>query len=129
MLIKATAVTIVALLLVQNVLAKPSLLIPKKEQPEDMRYYQSFEWTEPLERKAMYEAIANGQYHMFDKMSACQTATSIELKVWLDAFKISPQDVEYAESDNGMRDMDGKEIRDPDYGNLVADWLVFPGTM
>ncbi|MGI5310821.1 hypothetical protein [Rheinheimera sp. WS51] len=114
----------VCTLLIPYATAQSRSLMPKKEQPKDFRYYQIFHWNKKIERKVMYEAIANGQFHMYEKMSACKTETVRNVEDWLIAFKTNPEEVKFTESDKGMRDMDDNEIRDPDYGKLVAKWLL-----
>ena len=120
---KLLLITLSTLFVSPFVIAKPSLLMPKKEQPEDMRYYQPYKWDTPIERKVIYEAKANGQYHMFSKMLICQSRASY-LEQWLNAFKKGSQEVGYTESDFAMRDMDDNQIDDPDDGEHLSKWLV-----
>jgi hypothetical protein len=117
------AVAVCALLLTPYAAAQSRSLIPKDEQPEDMRFYQPYKWDTPIERKVLFEAKANGQYHMLKKMSACRVSTR-NLEQWLNAFKQGSQEVSYTESDFAMRDMDDKQIHDPDDGSHLSKWLV-----
>lgn len=94
------------------------------EQAEDFRYYQQFRWDSGYERKAMYEAYANGQVHMFDKMQQCHGIIHLELEGWLVAFKGGQKKVLDHMSDLGLLDMDGNEIRRPLHGDNVVDWLT-----
>ena len=124
-LYKCMALTTVVGLLVLTpyATAQSRSLMPKDEQPEDMRYYQPYKWNTPVERKVIYEATANGQYHMLDKLTICQSRTSY-LEQWLNAFKKGSQEVGYTESRFDMRDMDEKQIHDPDDGEHLSKWLV-----
>tara|TARA_R110002126_G_scaffold15664_10_gene63931 strand:+ start:1740 stop:2300 length:561 start_codon:yes stop_codon:yes gene_type:complete len=117
------AVAVCAALLTPYATAQSRSLMPKDEQPEDMRYYQPYKWNTPVERKVLYEAIANGQMHMYEKMRTCQGEAD-NLEQWLTAFKKGSQEVGYTESDFGMRDMDEKQIHDPDDGEHLSKWLV-----
>ncbi|SEH80949.1 hypothetical protein SAMN05660691_01599 [Rheinheimera pacifica] len=117
------AVAVCAVLLTPYATAQSRLLMPKEEQPEDMRYYQPYKWDTPIERKTIYEAKANGQYHMLEKLATCQIEAD-NLEQWLTAFKKGSQEVGYTESDFDMRDMDDNQIHDPDDGNHVSKWLV-----
>ncbi|SEH81003.1 hypothetical protein SAMN05660691_01603 [Rheinheimera pacifica] len=120
---KLLLITLTTLFVSPFVIAKPSLLMPKKEQAEDFRYYQNFHWNKPVERKALYEAIANGQFHMYQKMMECKLRAS-HLPSWLDAFKKGGEEIAFTESDYSMRDIDDKQIRDPEDGTLVSGWQV-----
>lgn len=118
--------SIAALLLMQSGQADarvPRVGLPA-EQAEDFRYYQQFRWDSPLERKAMYEAYANGQVHMFDKMQQCSAIAYDDLEDWLVAFKGGQEKVLDHMSVRGLLDMDGNEIRIPLHGDNVADWLT-----
>jgi hypothetical protein len=123
MLKKILLITLSALLISRYVSAKLPLRMPKKEQVEDMRYYQNFHWSKPPERKVMYEALANGQFHMYEKMRTCEVKT-LDLATWLEAFKKGAEEVADTEYDFLMRDMDDNLIVDAENGDLVAIWLT-----
>lgn len=122
-MLKKVLFVAVCTLLIPYAAAKPSLLMPKSEQPEDMRYYQPYKWNTPIERKVIYESKANGQYHMFEKLATCQSRTRF-LQRWLDAFKKGSQEVANTESRFDLRDMDDNLIHDPYSRNQVSEWLV-----
>jgi hypothetical protein len=113
-----------AVLLTPYAAAQSRSLMPKDEQPEDMLYYQPYKWDTPVERKVLYESIANGQFHMFDKMMNCQTEVYSNLEDWLDAFKVGADEVVTLEIERQMRDMDDNILRYPDDGQDVATWLT-----
>ncbi|WP_445766904.1 hypothetical protein [Rheinheimera sp.] len=117
------AIAVCAVLLTPYATAQSRSLMPKDEQPEDMRYYQPYKWNTPVERKVLYEAIANGQLHMYEKMRTCQGEAD-NLEQWLNAFKKGSQEVGYTESDFGMRDMDDNPIHNPYNGEQIAKWQV-----
>uniref|UniRef100_UPI004047A9C1 hypothetical protein n=1 Tax=Rheinheimera sp. TaxID=1869214 RepID=UPI004047A9C1 len=115
------AIAVCAVLLTPYATAQSRSLMPGKEQAEDFTYYQSYNWDSSVERNALYDAIKNGQHHMYKKLRTCQAET-LELDAWLNAFKSSSEEVKNTESAYGMLDMDDNEIRYPDDGDYVARW-------
>lgn len=126
MIKKILIVSIYALLLMHSGQGDASLsrlFNPPAEQVEDFSYYQQYNWDSPVERTALYEAIANGQLHMYEKMRSCQGRTG-ELDIWLKAFKSGAKEVAYTESDFLMRDMDDNQLHDPEDRFLVILWML-----
>uniref|UniRef100_A0A486XLM9 Orphan protein n=1 Tax=Rheinheimera sp. BAL341 TaxID=1708203 RepID=A0A486XLM9_9GAMM len=122
---KTFLVFVILLLLTLNVAAQSKLFGPAKYQSEDFSYYQRFHWSKPVERKILYEAIANGQNHMLNKMQTCSGKTS-DLTTWFDAFKLGADEVLNTEIDKGLRDGFEEHILHifPEDGMQVAHWLV-----
>ncbi len=123
MLKKTVVVAIAALLQVQQVQAMPRIPV---EQAEDMRFYQRYNWDTKVERKALYDAQLNGQFHMLNKMLTCQTETQRFLLGWLQAFKRGGDEVRHEEIARNLRDGFDEHILiiDPNDGRQVSKWLV-----
>ena len=122
---KTVLMFVTFLITTPSVVAQSKSFGAVKYQAEDFNYYQNFHWSKPAERKALYEAIASGQHHMFDKMQTCSGRTS-DLETWFDAFKLGADEVHNTEIDEGLRDGFDEHILYviPEDGMQVAHWLV-----